>query len=738
MATTTDVYKLIVETDEALAKISGLATAVTAAFTGMIGVVASFADEITDTADAFNATTAEVLALSAALGAAGGKGDNAVKIFKGINDSISELNDGNLKTLKNFENLGITLGQLGSMSESEIRDKVITNLAGMENATQRNELAYKMFGKAAIGVDWSKMAGEIAANKAESEKYAKSIEDAGKAYDNMAKMLKQVKMAFAEAFNPVFKALSAVKVDTDSIVTGFKVLTTVLVGVVAPIVAIRTAITLATAAQVAFNTVANMNPWVRAGTLILGGITAAATALGLFGDKQQEVNTEAEKLPAEVKRAAVNTDELNNKLKQQRDEISKIGEEYKRNTITLREQAQLSASALGMSKTQQQIAASDLQLEQKLRSDIEAKKLEFNSKDSDYQKNNKSLFEQQLKTMREQTNEQKQINAEKIKQEELNKLQEQQVLSQSNLLVSTRQELTKISDQYILGLSFGKKRIELETRLAQMNLLNAASQQEINNSNLLTIEEKKELLNILSKTDATQQEEVRSAELYKKAHIDVNQVFQDQYDRLKAIGEQQKKLYEDTNTFKYGWEQAFNSYYENATNAATMARNAFSAVTSNMNSAIDRFVDTGKLSFGDLASSIIKDLIKIEMKAQAMELWKMMRGGMGGGGGGSLIGGLMGLMGLADGGQPPMNKPSIVGERGPELFVPRSAGTIIPNHALAGAGGGTQQQVTHNTYVTNNISALDAKGVAQILQENKRQIFGIVESARREMPMGAR
>ena len=48
---------------------------------------------------------------------------------------------------------------------------------------------------------------------------------------------------------------------------------------------------------------------------------------------------------------------------------------------------------------------------------------------------------------------------------------------------------------------------------------------------------------------------------------------------------------------------------------------------------------------------------------------------------GSLIGGA-----FADGGRPPTGKMSLVGERGPELFVPDSAGTIVPNHALGGGG----------------------------------------------------
>ena len=49
------------------------------------------------------------------------------------------------------------------------------------------------------------------------------------------------------------------------------------------------------------------------------------------------------------------------------------------------------------------------------------------------------------------------------------------------------------------------------------------------------------------------------------------------------------------------------------------------------------------------------------------------------------IGKALKIPGFASGGRPPVGKPAIVGERGPELFVPSRAGTIIPNHAMGGA-----------------------------------------------------
>ena len=67
-----------------------------------------------------------------------------------------------------------------------------------------------------------------------------------------------------------------------------------------------------------------------------------------------------------------------------------------------------------------------------------------------------------------------------------------------------------------------------------------------------------------------------------------------------------------------------------------------------------------------------------------------------GGGWGGLLGNIFSSMPkFAAGGDPPVGRVSLVGERGPELFVPKTAGTIVPNHAL---GGGEQ-----NVYLTVNV-----------------------------------
>jgi len=52
------------------------------------------------------------------------------------------------------------------------------------------------------------------------------------------------------------------------------------------------------------------------------------------------------------------------------------------------------------------------------------------------------------------------------------------------------------------------------------------------------------------------------------------------------------------------------------------------------------------------------------------------------GGGGSKFLDLAPALKFANGGRPPVGRASIVGEKGPELFVPDRAGTIIPNNAM--------------------------------------------------------
>jgi phage-related minor tail protein len=189
----------------------------------------------------------------------------------------------------------------------------------------------------------------------------------------------------------------------------------------------------------------------------------------------------------------------------------------------------------------------------------------------------------------------------------------------------------------------------------------------------------------------------------------------------KTLEEQQLAQIEYQNSFAGGWTSAFDAYIQSATNAATQAEAIFGAMTNGMNSAIDTFVETGKFSFNDFASSVIRDILKIQLKAAAANLFTAGAGALG-----------FTLPGRAIGGPVSAGSPYMVGERGPEMFIPATAGSITPNNKLGGGGGGS------NTYITNNISAIDSRSVAQLFAENRQTLFGNVEQARRELPMRTR
>ena len=116
---------------------------------------------------------------------------------------------------------------------------------------------------------------------------------------------------------------------------------------------------------------------------------------------------------------------------------------------------------------------------------------------------------------------------------------------------------------------------------------------------------------------------------------------------------------------------------------------------------------TGAQSFGQAMSNVLN---RIRDKIIDNQIDKLLqnfgesfgaRQNKGGLGGflGNIAGGFLGkVFGFANGGRPPVGRVSVVGERGPELFVPKTAGTIIPNNAL---GGGS----TTNNMITVNVDA---------------------------------
>ena len=100
------------------------------------------------------------------------------------------------------------------------------------------------------------------------------------------------------------------------------------------------------------------------------------------------------------------------------------------------------------------------------------------------------------------------------------------------------------------------------------------------------------------------------------------------------------------------------------------------------------------------------------------------------------LGSLGGLFGgaFAAGGEPPVGRPSLVGERGPELFVPKTSGTIIPNHALAGMGGrGDTITVNQSLHFDVGLESVDSR-ISSVLPMVMRATEAAISDKRRRKP----
>jgi lambda family phage tail tape measure protein len=195
----------------------------------------------------------------------------------------------------------------------------------------------------------------------------------------------------------------------------------------------------------------------------------------------------------------------------------------------------------------------------------------------------------------------------------------------------------------------------------------------------------------------------------------INDQFNEQ---LRIIKETEKFRNEQQKSFGEGSTQRLKEIEESFSNFK-VAGMAVDSVWNNMGSAIDKFVETGKISFSDFARSVIMDLEKIAIKSAVVGVFKSIG-----------LGDIFSLPGRAGGGPVSGGQAYMVGENGPELFIPQTSGTIKPNGSL-GRGGNT-------TVINNHISAIDAKSVAQLFSDNRMTLFGTVEQARRELPMRTR
>ena len=123
----------------------------------------------------------------------------------------------------------------------------------------------------------------------------------------------------------------------------------------------------------------------------------------------------------------------------------------------------------------------------------------------------------------------------------------------------------------------------------------------------------------------------------------------------------------------------------------------------------------------------IDDTNRSLQKQIALRLFLM---ALGMAGGGPVQAGGQPAQARATGGTTSSNMPYLVGERGPEMFVPNSNGYIVPNDKLNMDGGSSYGMSSPgNMNITFNINTVDARGFDQLLTTRQELIVGMINRA---------
>jgi len=175
-------------------------------------------------------------------------------------------------------------------------------------------------------------------------------------------------------------------------------------------------------------------------------------------------------------------------------------------------------------------------------------------------------------------------------------------------------------------------------------------------------------------------------------------------------------------------------------------------MTKSLEDTLTTFFETGKLNFRSFASSIIHEMARIQAQAAAKSIMGIFGGGGGffsnlisglfGGGAGSTVGVNSSLGNLyipshlvsAGGNDINAGQPSLVGENGPEMFIPNQSGKIVSNTNTKQMMGQNQPQIVYNGPYIASLQAIDTQSATQFLASNKQAIWAANQSAQRSLP----
>lgn len=202
-----------------------------------------------------------------------------------------------------------------------------------------------------------------------------------------------------------------------------------------------------------------------------------------------------------------------------------------------------------------------------------------------------------------------------------------------------------------------------------------------------------------------------------------------------AYIEEFKRIEQEKRTIMGGAKDFLKEWNENATNYGKMTKDFMQGVTDGIVDMLLTAVKTGEFSFKKLTQFILDYIMKMLIIRAITPFMNMavdwlggMMSGLGGAassvasgasnysfsGGGGMGMTYGGLRARANGGPVWPGESFLVGERGPEVFTPRTGGYITPNESLRTGGGGTTINVQVNVESNGDTTTNAAAGYATL------------------------
>ena len=179
-----------------------------AAFVAATFKAVAYADEIADVAAANNIAIDTIIKLTNALENSGGKGDNAVKMLSSFTDYVDKAAQGSFDSQKAFNDLGISLKDIGNMSTQDLLLKTTQGIADIGDSLTRSARAADVFGKSSKGVDMVDFAKGLIEGKGATREQEQAIKDAAEAFDTFRSIGRDVALLILQSIGPQLLAVA--------------------------------------------------------------------------------------------------------------------------------------------------------------------------------------------------------------------------------------------------------------------------------------------------------------------------------------------------------------------------------------------------------------------------------------------------------------------------------------------------------------------------------------------------